>query len=165
MGTKKLTVGLLIVYLVFLSWIIVFKMQLSFASLPDIRNINLIPFDQSVIVNNVIDYDEILSNVLAFIPFGIFISMLDNTKTLVKRLMPIFLVSLLFEILQYIFAIGASDITDLITNTMGGIVGIGIYDLLATVFKKHVNLIVNVICLIGAILLMSLMAILIYVNL
>ena len=35
-----------------------------------------------------------------------------------------FLISFLLEVVQFIFAIGASDITDIIGNTLGGIVGI-----------------------------------------
>lgn len=41
LNSKKLTRGLLIVYLVALIWIIIFKMQLSFQGLPHLRNINL----------------------------------------------------------------------------------------------------------------------------
>ena len=39
----------------------------------------------------------------------------------------IFLVSLFVEILQYIFGIGATDITDIITNTSGGLMGLLLY--------------------------------------
>ncbi|MFK4934083.1 VanZ family protein [Lactococcus formosensis] len=39
----------------------------------------------------------------------------------------IFLVSLFVEILQFIFGIGATDITDIITNTSGGLIGLLLY--------------------------------------
>ena len=38
---KKITVALLIVYLLILSWIILFKLQFSFSALDHIRQINL----------------------------------------------------------------------------------------------------------------------------
>ncbi|GJM79889.1 hypothetical protein HMSSN139_23850 [Paenibacillus sp. HMSSN-139] len=35
--------------------------------------------------------------------------------------------SLLLEIIQYVLALGSSDIDDVLLNTMGGVIGIGIY--------------------------------------
>ncbi|MDP4108311.1 MAG: VanZ family protein, partial [Bacillota bacterium] len=37
--------------------------------------------------------------------------------------------SLTFEFIQFIFAIGATDITDVITNTVGGFLGLKLYSL------------------------------------
>ena len=59
---KKITVALLIVYLLVLSWIILFKLQFSFSALDHIREINLIPFGGSVIANGKVDFDEIINN-------------------------------------------------------------------------------------------------------
>jgi glycopeptide antibiotics resistance protein len=43
--------------------------------------------------------------------------------------------SVAVEIIQYIFAIGATDITDVITNTLGGFIGLGLY----TLSNKYIN--------------------------
>ena len=43
------------------------------------------------------------------------------------------ILSLLFEITQWIFSIGASDITDLITNTLGGICGLFLFILMGNI--------------------------------
>lgn len=43
--------------------------------------------------------------------------------------------SLAVEIIQFVFAIGVTDITDVITNTFGGFLGLILYDL----SKKYVN--------------------------
>ena len=105
-------------------------MQFSFQDLrhfADFKGINLIPFAGSVIVNNQIDFNEIILNVLAFIPFGIYIGMLKPNWSFLKKIVPIAGVSLLFEVVQFIFAIGGSDITDLMGNTLGGIIGVGVY--------------------------------------
>lgn len=56
LNSKKLTRGLLIVYLAALIWIIIFKMQLSFQGLPHLRNINLIPFAESMVTNGKIKH-------------------------------------------------------------------------------------------------------------
>lgn len=45
-------------------------------------------------------------------------------------------VSLLFEIIQYILSIGSSDITDIITNTLGGLVGVLVVSILRKIVKK-----------------------------
>ena len=54
MQSKKLTKGLFIVYLLALTWIIIFKLQLSFKDLDHLRGVNLIPFRGYVIVNGTI---------------------------------------------------------------------------------------------------------------
>lgn len=161
---NKITVGLLVLYLFALTWIILFKMQFSFQDLryfTDFRGINLIPFAGSVIKNNQIDIGEIIYNVLAFIPFGIYISMLKPNWSFLKKIVPIAGVSLLFEVLQFIFAIGGSDITDLMGNTLGGIIGVGVYIVFRKLFNTKANKILNVLASIGTICIFTLILLLI----
>jgi glycopeptide antibiotics resistance protein len=155
-----LTAGLLVVYLFVLTWIILFKMQFSFQGLPYFREINLIPTG-SVIVNNQIDYSNTIYNVLAFIPFGIYINMLKPNWSFLKKIVPIAGVSLLFETLQFTFAIGVSDITDLIGNTLGGIIGVGVYIVFFKLFSTKANKILNVLASIGTICIFKLVQLLI----
>ncbi|MGG0250564.1 VanZ family protein [Peribacillus frigoritolerans] len=161
---KKITAGLLAVYLFALTWIIVFKMQFSFQGLPDFREINLIPFAGSANVNNQIDFNEIIYNVLAFIPFGIYISMLKSNWSFLKRITVIAGVSLLFEGLQFIFALGASDITDFMGNTLGGIIGVGVYIVFCKLFSTKATKILNVLASIGTIFIVALLLLLIYLR-
>lgn len=94
--SKKMTMGLLLVYLIVLTWIIVFKMEfdISLLQCTNFRNINLIPFGASLVVNGHIDASEILLNVIAFIPFGIYLSIVKNKWNFFQKVLPIFLVSL-----------------------------------------------------------------------
>jgi len=158
-----LTTCLLVVYLLILTWIIIFKMQFSIQGLDHLRNINLIPFHESVIVNNRIEFSEIYYNILVFVPFGLYVSMLKSNWSFLKKVAPIASVSLLYEVVQFIFAVGASDLTDLIGNTLGGIIGIAIYIVfrrsLKTDFKT--NKILNIIALIGTICVAILLALLV----
>lgn len=165
MASKKITLSLLIVYLLVLTWIIVFKLQFSFSGLPAIRNINLIPFGESVIVNGKISFTEIIQNVLAFIPFGILISVLRDKETFIKKIIPIVLTSLLFEVLQFVFGIGASDITDVINNSLGGIIGIAIAFGISKIFKNSWKKIINIVSIIFAVILVLFILILVLVNL
>ncbi|MFP7736170.1 VanZ family protein [Priestia aryabhattai] len=157
---NKITAGLFAVYLFALIWIIVFKMQFSFQGLPDFRKINLIPFAGSANVNNQIDFNEIIYNVFAFIPFGIYISMLKLSWSFLKKIAVIAGVSLLFEVLQFIFAIGASDITDFMGNTLGGIIGVGVYIVFCKLFSTKANKILNISTSIGVIFLVALVLLL-----
>lgn len=164
MKSRKITLGLFVFYLAALIWIILFKMQFSFSELSCIRNINLIPFGASVIVNGTVDFDEIIQNVLAFIPFGVFVHALWEKNPLLKKVIPIVLTSILFELLQFVFSIGASDITDVITNSLGGIIGIGIAIGISKMFKNSWKAVINILSLIGAVGLALLIAILTFVN-
>ena len=164
MQSKKITKGLLIVYLLALTWIIIFKLQFSFKDIDHLRSVNLIPFRGSVIVNGTISFGEIYNNVFAFIPFGILLCALQQEKPFLKKFIPIFLISLFFETVQFVFAIGASDITDLLANTLGGVIGMGVFFILSKIFKAKVNKVVNIFSLIGAIILVMFIWLLLLSN-
>ncbi len=163
---KKLTAGLLLIYLVVLSWIILLKMEFDITILKNMnfRSVNLIPFYESVIVNGKIDISEIILNIVAFIPFGLYISMLKKEWGIAKKIAPIFTVSLVYEIIQYVFAIGASDITDLIGNTLGGVIGIGIFFILSKIIGEKAVKILNILALIGTVLIITVLGALIITN-
>lgn len=163
---KKLTGILLVVYLMVLSWIILFKMQFDISLLKNMnfRSVNLIPFADSLIVNGRMDISEIILNIVAFIPFGVYLSMLNVNWGLLKKILPIFSVSLLYEVTQYIFAIGASDITDLMGNTLGGAIGIGIFFVLHHLLGKKTVKVLNVLATIGTIAAVLFLALLTIAN-
>lgn len=165
MTSKKVTFGLFAFYLLALGWIILLKFQFSFAVLDHIRNINLIPFSESVIANGRIDFREIILNVFAFVPFGVFAYALWQEKSFLSQIIPIFLTSLGFEVIQFIFAIGATDITDLITNTLGGIIGIGIAFVISRIFKNNWKKYINIIGFVCAVLLSLFILFLLLANL
>lgn len=164
MKSKKVTLGLLIFYLIALIWIIIFKLQFSFENLPHIRNINLIPFGESVIVNGKMDISEIIQNALVFIPLGLFVHVLWEQKSFLKQFVPIICTTLLFEVIQFIFAIGATDITDIITNSLGGIIGIIIAIAISKMTRNNWVKLINIISLIGAITLTLFIAVLLFTN-
>ncbi len=159
MKSRKLTVTLFIVYFLALAGIILFKTRLAFTFLHykftfvmDVeRSINLIPFGGMLILNGAPSYHEVIYNGLVFVPFGIFISMLRKKKSFAGLIVPIILTSLFFETIQYIFALGASDITDVLANTFGGIAGIGIFFILHKMCKENVYKVINIIALVLAI--------------
>lgn len=110
------------------------------------------------------DFGEIIQNALAFIPYGLFIHVLWEETSLPKQFIPIICTSLIFEIIQFVFAIGASDITDMISNSLGGIIGIAIAVSISKVSKKGWIKFINIISFIGAIILTLFIAILLLAN-
>ncbi|HWR23141.1 MAG TPA: VanZ family protein [Feifaniaceae bacterium] len=148
MKSRKLTVTLFILYLLILSWVILLKTGFSFAFLDTGRSINLIPFGAMNIRNGAPNYGEVIYNALLFVPFGIFMCMLKRKNSFASLIMPVVLTSLSFEVIQYIFAIGASDITDFIANTSGGIAGIGVFFIFHKLCKENVYTVMNIIALV-----------------
>jgi glycopeptide antibiotics resistance protein len=123
---KALARVLLAVCTAVLIWLILFKLSVHIAAVlhHDQRSINLVPFS-----NASGSPGEIVDNVLVFIPFGLLLGVNCKRLDLWRKLVIVLVFSLTAEILQYIFAIGASDITDVITNTFGGLVGLLAYEL------------------------------------
>ena len=81
---RNLTKILFIIYIVILVWILLFKMSFSIDELYKNRNINIIPFMGSVIVNGKIDTSEIINNIIVFIPVGIYVCMLKKDWSILK---------------------------------------------------------------------------------
>ena len=161
---RNLTRILFAVYFLILVWILLFKMSFSLDELYKNRSINLIPFMGSVVVNGRIYINEIIDNILVFIPIGIYICMLKEDWSILRKISVGFFISLGIEVLQFILAIGATDITDLIGNTLGGIIGIGVFYLFSKLFKNKTNKIINTLALIATILLVSMISILLLAN-
>lgn len=134
---------LFVIYLILLIWIILFKASFSINELENIRSINLVPFRDGM--GNTIQKKEIMLNIEIFVPFGIYLCMLKYELRFKFRV--ILGVSFLLELFQYILGIGRTDITDLITNTCGGILGIGIYYIAVKIFRRRekVNFIISII--------------------
>ena len=96
---------------------------------------------------NLFDYDirrdlflNVIGNVAMFIPSGIVLPIIyKRLDTFVKVLLAGGGISLCIEIIQLPFHVRATDIDDLLLNTVGVMIGYGIYALLRSVrrAKKH----------------------------
>lgn len=141
---NTLTIILFIVYILLLIGVILFKLPFYSEKLSDgIRVLNLIPFQGSFDENGVILLRDIIQNILIFIPLGIYIYMIECEWPFMKKVLPIIGLSLSLELIQFIFAIGRTDVTDLLDNTLGGIIGIGLSAILCKIFKNRTGKIVN----------------------
>lgn len=150
MVKNNITKILFIIYFILLVWIVLFKTSFSFSEINSFRSINLIPF----YYENEVSFHskEVIYNTIIFAPLGIFLKMYNKKNK--DIILDGFVLSLLFEISQFIFQIGASDITDIITNTLGTIIGVLIYNFLSRFIKDKIklNIFINIV---GVVLLSS----------
>ena len=112
--------------MVVLAWLILFKFSIHIDSVLhyDKRSLNLKPSSSSSGSSG-----QAVENVLVFIPFGLLLSVNFKGLKFWSKLLVVLGVSIAAETIQYIFAIGATDITDVITNTVGGLIGITGYEI------------------------------------
>jgi glycopeptide antibiotics resistance protein len=111
----------------------------SLKEIEEIRAYNFIPFHYEDGHNIAFHFSEVVDNILIFIPAGVYLSLLFKKMPLLGKIALIFVASLALECSQYILAVGRFDITDLITNTVGGIIGIGIYLIGRALFRDKDN--------------------------
>lgn len=103
--------------------------------------VNLIP------IVNLMDYDSkrdllinLIGNFAMFIPTGVMTPLIyRKIDSFWKVTLTGFLLSLSIEIIQLPFAVRASDVNDLILNTLGCMVGYGIYALVRKIRNRSVD--------------------------
>lgn len=117
-------------YLFFLLWLVLFKFSYDIPGVLlnyNTRSLNLVPFVDSI--------RDMVNNIVYFIPLGLLLGINFKQVTIWRKLAFVFALSLGVEILQFIFAIGRTDINDVIANTLGGLIGLGLYE----VIKKYIR--------------------------
>jgi len=136
---RPLLIVLFVAYLVLLVWAILWKFEIPYIGRAAgfARPIKLLPFLP------IGDYDasnplEVLGNVLLFIPFGLYLGSLARSWRW-WMLTAVFLgASLLLETTQHLLSTGSFDTSDLISNTAGGIAGLGLLALARRRFGARV---------------------------
>lgn len=155
----QVTFGLFSVYLIALYWIIVLKFNISAYHDRVERAINLIPFREAVLYHAPLDWNETLLNIFIFVPFGLYAGILWERWSFGRKAALFFLASFGMEASQYILKIGAFDITDLINNTAGGMLGLLTFYGLERAFRSRIKAqkFLNIVCLVGTVLIFSLL--------
>lgn len=126
--------ALLCVYLVLLTGVVMFKLPFWSPTGESTQAINLIPLSGAFGDEARLVWEEIAYNVMLFVPLGAYLRML-TPWALHTQILVIAGLSLSFEIAQYIFSLGITDAQDLIDNTLGGIIGIGVAATLEKLFR------------------------------
>lgn len=93
-------------------------------------------------------------NIVLFIPLGIYMQIFNPGRKIFNGVMMVFGISLLVEIVQYVFGLGITDIDDLILNTLGGLMGILFYKSLYLFIKNELqtqNIVTVMFCVLSVI--------------
>lgn len=114
---------------IYLSFVLYFTLMPILTSLPFIFNhpytpMNLTPFID--VINSRGDFNrQIILNIIMTVPFGILFPLFNNQNAkFLKTILFTFFLSFTIEILQpLINGCRSADITDIITNILGGIIG------------------------------------------
>lgn len=134
---------------IYLSFVLYFTLMPIITSIPFIFNhpyksMNLIPFID--VLSGRGDFiRQVGLNVIMTIPFGFLVSFIkkENVK-LLKIVFYTFILSLGIELLQpLINGVRSADITDLLTNVMGGIIGYVMYLIFKPLTTKILNYLKN----------------------
>ena len=131
--------ALLLLYLMILGWVLFFINTQPFSRLStDFQKVapQLIPFKsifqyfKAVRIENKTNASltNVLGNIVLFIPWGFLIAQtfIFLRNWLLVSLSSLIL-SLLAEVIQYTFHVGVFDVDDIILNTIGGILGYGVF--------------------------------------
>lgn len=155
-ATDRVTAVLFIIYLIAICWILLFKLGVRFSYMGK-RSANLIPFREPSILAG-----ENIMNVVIFVPLGVYAGILFERWSFGKKLLFFFFMSLLVEGLQYTFRIGAFDVTDIITNTLGGLIGLIIFKAIEIAVNSSVKAqkFINIIAATGTALMIVLLVLL-----
>ena len=142
--SRRLVVILFVIYLVLLTWTILWKLELPWvgeaALLP--RPWKLVPFVAAGDAGASIPR-EILANVLLFVPFGVYLGVLAPSWQWWKA-GGIFLgASLILEVLQHLLSTGSFDSSDVITNTVGGLAGLGLMLLIRRALRQRTTVVMT----------------------
>ena len=157
---------LFLIYLILLVWIILFKLQFSIHDLDMVRSVNFIPFYYDKEIGTEFHLKEVFENLLIFVPMGIYLQMLLPKGRFHGKLAVIAGTSLLLETAQYVLAIGRSDITDLLTNTTGGLLGLALYCIISRLLRnrERADKLFLVLAVIASVIVIGLLALLLFLN-
>lgn len=142
---RILTVLAFICFVILLNWIIIFKISSELILTDSFYGMIKKPFKERFMLgaipfifsknalNSLVDF---LLNIIIFIPFGILFPTLTKKRTFFRFLLVAFLISLTFELFQLITLWGHFDVDDLISNSLGFIVGYLFYLFILKDMKK-----------------------------
>jgi len=119
-------VVLFAVYLVLLVWTVLWKLEVPWVGGDTM--VKLVPFVRTHEAGPSAPV-EVVVNLALFVPFGVYLGLLAPSRPWWLAVIVMAGASLALEAAQYVLAVGRSDTTDVIANTAGGLVGLGLLSL------------------------------------
>lgn len=139
----------LLLYLFFCVYVLILFAFL-FLKITSFQSVNFIPF------RTIFEYlsgdmlaqafapSNIIGNIVLFFPLGIYFTLFNPNKKLSINVAMVALVSIFVEIMQFLFKVGATDIDDVILNTLGGLIGVLIFKLLNKILKQKIQFAIEI---------------------
>lgn len=135
---------LFILYFIFLTYVLFFDEKFGRNITNRSYSYNLVLFKE---IKRFYKYRELLGtkavflniicNVIAFMPFGFLVPLLQNDKRNVLTITLLsFELSLMVEVMQLFFKVGSFDVDDLFLNTLGGFLGVILFVVIRKVRNK-----------------------------
>jgi glycopeptide antibiotics resistance protein len=115
--------ALFVVYLVLLVWTVLWKLEVPWVG--EDRMVKVLPFVATDGAGASAPL-EVVVNLLLFVPFGLYLGLLVPARRWWALAGVVAGSSLALEVGQYVLAVGRSDATDVVVNTAGGLVGLGL---------------------------------------
>ncbi|TQM62885.1 glycopeptide antibiotics resistance protein [Humibacillus xanthopallidus] len=147
--TLLVKIGTVVIWVVSVFYLaLLLKLLLFSRPLGSERSLNLIPFAtisgylfSGPATAKRFAIGNVIGNVVAFVPLGALLPLLRRWMGIWTNLLIVLCVSVAVEIVQGVFGVGASDIDDVILNTLGGLVGILCFTLLRALLRSWSRLI------------------------
>ena len=128
---KKITVGILIAYIIF-----ILSETLLFRKPTTGEHLQLELFWSYKVID--VQFNQMLCNVLLFIPFGLLLKLLGINTWLI--LLIGFTFSCSIELLQYLLRLGLCELDDVLHNTLGTLIGIFIGNWIRKQCRKRLKI-------------------------
>jgi len=148
-GARRL-IALFAVYLVLLTGIVLWKLEVPYLGAASLRQVKLIPFAPGAGFGASAPL-EVVANLVLFVPFGLYLGLVAPSWPWAKVMGAIAGASAALEVTQYILAVGSSDITDIIVNSAGGLAGFGLLVLVRRRLRERTRGVMTRVCAIATV--------------
>jgi glycopeptide antibiotics resistance protein len=124
-AARTLTATLFAVSLMALVWMVVFRLELPHVGPESARAIKLVPFAATSGAGASATW-EVVANAVVFVPFGVYLALLAPRWPWWKAASAAAGFSVALELAQFVLATGKTDVTDILMNAVGGLIGFGL---------------------------------------
>ncbi|MBW9146780.1 VanZ family protein [Clostridium sp. CM027] len=157
--SKFIIICIFVAYIAIIFKIVVFKypgsIHIFSTRAASLRRLNLIPFklwvdffENASSLGWAWAISNLFGNIIIFIPLGYLLPLiLKKAKSILPVACMSFVFSLVLESLQYVLAIGSSDIDDIILNTLGGVIGYLCYKVVTKILVTNKKICIGTITL------------------
>jgi glycopeptide antibiotics resistance protein len=134
-----------VAYLLLLTWVVLWKLLVPFVGDGSERQVKLAPFVATAGAGPSALF-EVLANVLLFVPFGVYLGLLAPSTRWWRLAVAIVGASFLFEVIQYVLAVGRSDLSDVVANTAGGVLGLALVEMVHRRLRDGTGTVMTRVC-------------------